>query len=127
EHVYLGPARIEFLDVLRRMGAAVDIDEDRGDIRARYSPDLHGTEVGGAEVPGLIDEIPVLAVAAAAAAGTTVFRDAAELRVKESDRVATVAEGLQALGVEVEARPDGLAVTGPGSLRGAIVDAHGDH
>ncbi|MDQ3895855.1 MAG: 3-phosphoshikimate 1-carboxyvinyltransferase, partial [Actinomycetota bacterium] len=98
DDVYVGPARTEFLDVLRRMGADVETG-DRG-IRARYSPDLHATEVGGDEVPGLIDEIPVLAVAAAVADGETVFRDVGELRVKESDRIATITAGLRALGAD---------------------------
>ena len=124
EDVYTGPARAAFLDVLRRMGA--DISVDGGDIRVRHAA-LHATEVGGDEVPGLIDEIPVLAVAAACAEGTTVFRDAAELRVKESDRIATVVAMLAALGVKAEAQPDGLVVTGPAPLRAAAVDSHGDH
>jgi 3-phosphoshikimate 1-carboxyvinyltransferase len=75
----------------------------------------------------LIDEIPVLAVAAALADGTTEFRDAAELRVKESDRVATMAEGLARLGADVSALPDGLVVRGPAVLKGTTVDAHDDH
>jgi 3-phosphoshikimate 1-carboxyvinyltransferase len=131
EHVYVGPGRAGFLDVLARMGAQLDVAiEDAAahtaTIRARYGP-LTATEVGGAEIPGLIDEIPVLAVAAAGAEGKTVFRDAAELRVKESDRVETIAEGLGALGVTVERHPDGLTVTGAPRRRGAPVDSHGDH
>jgi 3-phosphoshikimate 1-carboxyvinyltransferase len=133
EHVYVGPGRAGFLDVLGRMGALVDVqaadDETHtATLRARYGP-LHATEVGGSEIPGLIDEIPVLAVAAAAAEGTTVFRDAAELRVKESDRVETIAEGIGALGVAVDRHPDGLSVTGRGGsrLQGGAVDSHGDH
>ncbi|MDP8937094.1 MAG: 3-phosphoshikimate 1-carboxyvinyltransferase [Actinomycetota bacterium] len=123
DNVYLGPARAGFLDVLRRMGA--DVAVAGSDVRARYRP-LRATEVGGAEVPGLIDEIPVLAVAAAVAEGTTVFRDAAELRVKESDRIATVTSELAALGGRVEPTADGLSVAG-GSLHGGVVRAHGDH
>lgn len=123
ENVYLGQARAGFLDVLDRMGA--DVTVAGSDVRARYRP-LRATEVGGAEIPGLIDEIPVLAVAAAAAEGTTVFSGAAELRVKESDRITTVASELAALGAQVEPAADGLAVTG-GSLRGGVVRAHGDH
>jgi 3-phosphoshikimate 1-carboxyvinyltransferase len=97
-------------------------------LRARYGP-LTATEVGGSEIPGLIDEIPVLAVAAAAAEGRTVFTNAAELRVKESDRVETIAEGLGALGVAVDRLADGLAVTGKGGSHwtGGPVDSHGDH
>ncbi|MDQ3757345.1 MAG: 3-phosphoshikimate 1-carboxyvinyltransferase [Actinomycetota bacterium] len=124
ENVYVGPGRGGFLDVLRRMGA--DIEVDGGDIHVRSSP-LHATEVAGVEVPGLIDEIPVLAVAAACAEGTTVFRDAAELRVKESDRVATVVEMLRTLGATAEEAEDGLSVTGPARLHGGHVDSQGDH
>ena len=123
ENVYLGPARAGFLHVLARMGA--DVTVTGSDVRARYRA-LHATEVGGFEVPGLIDEIPVLAVAAAVADGTTVFRDAAELRVKESDRIATVAAGLSALGAHVEPTADGLSVAG-GRLRGGQVCSRGDH
>ncbi len=85
--------------------------------------------VEGAEVPDCIDEIPALAVAAAAAEGTTEFRDAAELRVKESDRIATTSAGLAALGVEVETSPAGLAVHGsaPAAWHGGRVESHGDH
>jgi 3-phosphoshikimate 1-carboxyvinyltransferase len=133
EHVYVGPGRAGFLDVLRRMGARVGIeDEDpaarTATIRARYGP-LSATEVGGSEIPGLIDEVPILAVAAAAADGRTVFGGAADLRVKESDRVESVAAGLGAFGVDIERRPDGLAVAGRHGRPwpGAVVDSAGDH
>lgn len=129
EDVYVGRARAGFVDVLRRMGADIELDvvgPARADIHARSSA-LHGTTVGGAEVPGLIDEIPVLAVAAAVAEGRSVFADAAELAVKESDRIATVSAELSALGAGVEARPDGLVVAGGARLRGAAVSSHGDH
>jgi 3-phosphoshikimate 1-carboxyvinyltransferase len=130
EDVYAGPARVGFVDVLRRMGADLEVewrDERTADLVARFSPGLHGTEIGGAEVPGLVDEIPVLAVAAACADGETVVRDASELRVKESDRVATMAAALRAMGAEVEPRHDGLVIAGRADLRGAPVDASGDH
>jgi 3-phosphoshikimate 1-carboxyvinyltransferase len=133
ERVYVGRARAGFLDVLRRMGAAVEVEpvgrpeEHVADIHARHGP-LAGTEVGGPEIPGLIDEIPVLAVAAAGAEGRTVFRDAAELAVKESDRIAVMAAELSGLGARIEPRPDGLIVTGaPGGLRGGAGCSHGDH
>ncbi len=125
ENVYLGPGRTGFLDVLGRMGADVERVGDN-EVRARYGP-LRGTEVGGVEVPGLIDEIPVLAVAAAAAEGPTLFGGAAELRVKESDRIATVADGLRAFGAQVETKADGFIVNGGGALVGARADAQGDH
>lgn len=133
EDVYVGPARDGFLDVLTRMGADVTLerpDQRRhtADIHARYAP-LTGTDVGGKEVPGLIDEIPVLAVAAARASGITTFADAGELRVKESDRVATTVAALTALGVGAEPRADGLTVTGREgrAVAGGRVDSAGDH
>jgi 3-phosphoshikimate 1-carboxyvinyltransferase len=129
EHVYIGQARAGFLDVLARMGADLEVDrhdDGTADIRARFGP-LRGTDVGGAEVPGLIDEIPVLAVAAAVADGPTLFSGAAELRVKESDRVATLASELGAVGARVEERPDGLAVPGGDRFHGMAVRSHGDH
>jgi len=131
--VYVGPGRAGFLEVLTRMGADIHLeqrDERAGtaDLRVRHAP-LRATEVGGAEVPSLIDEIPVLAVAAAFAEGVTTFRDAAELRVKETDRIVTVSEALRAMGATVEARQDGLVVTGaPGrTLGGGSVHSAGDH
>lgn len=127
EHVYLGPARAAFLDVLVRMGADVERDERTGSVRVRHRGPLTATEIGGDEVPGLIDEIPVLAVAAACAEGTTVIRDAAELRVKETDRIAQVAAQLGRLGARVEPRPDGLVVSGPARLHGEVVQSGGDH
>ena len=126
DDVYLGPARVGFLDVLARMGADVERVGERS-LRARYSPDLHATDVDGDEVPGLVDEIPVLAVAAALAEGTTTFAGAGELRVKETDRVATVSSELAAMGADVQPTADGLVVTGGRPLRGATVRSHGDH
>ncbi|HEX7275901.1 MAG TPA: 3-phosphoshikimate 1-carboxyvinyltransferase [Acidimicrobiales bacterium] len=128
DDVYLGPARAGFLDVLAAMGADVERVGERS-LRARHSPDLHGTDVEADQIPGLIDEIPVLAVAAATAEGTTTFTGAGELRVKESDRVATVTSELSALGAKVEATDDGLRVTGTGGsgLHGGHVRSHGDH
>jgi 3-phosphoshikimate 1-carboxyvinyltransferase len=132
ERVYIGQARAGFLDVLSRMGADVTVEpvgpeEDyTADIRARSGP-LVATEVGGAEVAGLIDEIPALAVAASVAEGTTVFRDAAELAVKESDRIAVMSAELSALGGRVEPHHDGLVIEGIGSLRGGAGNSHGDH
>jgi 3-phosphoshikimate 1-carboxyvinyltransferase len=129
EDVYVGQARAAFLGVLARMGAAVEVhhrDANTADIAARFGP-LNATSVGGDEVPGLIDEIPALAVAAAFADGTTTFLDAAELRVTESDRVATMVAALEAVGATVEARPDGLVVSGAARLRGGDVESVGDH
>jgi 3-phosphoshikimate 1-carboxyvinyltransferase len=133
ENVYVGPGRAGFLDVLARMGADVKIEAAKGsagaaNLSARYRP-LVATEVTAEEVPGLIDEIPVLAVAAATAAGSTTFSGAEELRVKESDRIATMCQGLTDVGAVAEPRPDGLVVTGSGGapLAGGVADAQGDH
>lgn len=126
DHVYLGPARDAFLDVLRRMGADLTVEEAAGRVTARSSR-LRATSIGGDEIPGLIDELPILAVAAACADGTTIVRDAAELRVKETDRVATITSELGGLGARVEALADGFTVEGGGRLRGGELDTHGDH
>jgi 3-phosphoshikimate 1-carboxyvinyltransferase len=128
EGLYLGPSRAGFLDVLARMGAELDIDGTTGRVTARGTV-LRGTDVRPEEIPGLVDEVPALAVAAALAEGVTRFLGAAELRVKESDRLATVASELGRLGARVEAGSDELVVSGggPGSLRGATVQSHGDH
>jgi 3-phosphoshikimate 1-carboxyvinyltransferase len=129
ERVYVGPGRSGFLDVLTRMGAAVELhrrDDRIADIVARHAR-LVGTEVAGVEVAGVVDEIPVLAVAASVAEGETIFRDLAELRVKESDRVATVGAELSALGARVETVGDDLVVVGGSRLRGTGVQSHGDH
>jgi 3-phosphoshikimate 1-carboxyvinyltransferase len=132
EHVALNPSRVAFVDVLLRMGAAIEVvatgeqlGEPVGELRVTSAP-LHGTVVAGREIPGVIDEIPVLAVAAACAEGMTEFRDAAELRVKESDRIVTVAELLTRLGAGVETGDDHLVVRG-GRLHAGAVDSHGDH
>jgi 3-phosphoshikimate 1-carboxyvinyltransferase len=133
EHVYMGAGRAGFLDVLGRMGAAIELTgtdpaTHTATIVARYGP-LQATDVGGAEVASLIDEVPVLAVAAACADGISTFRDAAELKVKESDRIASMVAALRAIEVDAEARPDGLTVRGGGGrpLAGGTVDSAGDH
>jgi 3-phosphoshikimate 1-carboxyvinyltransferase len=130
EHVYVGQARADFLDVLLRMGADIVLESTgptTANITARHGPTLHGTTVGGDEVPGLIDEIPVLAVAAAVAEGPTGFTDAAELRVKETDRIATVAALLDSLGAWSEPRADGIHVAGGAPLAAGLVESFGDH
>src|SRR5262249_8064067 len=100
--------------------------EPVADLSARASA-LRATEVGGAEIPLAIDELPLVALAACFAEGTTTIRDAAELRRKESDRIETVAEALNALGGRVEPTEDGMVVEGAGGLRGGRVESHGDH
>ena len=126
ENVYLGPARGGFIDVLARMGADITVDSDSGDIRACTS-ELRATRVTADELPGCIDEVPILAVAAAAAEGVTVFEGIGELRVKESDRVAAIIEMLKVLGAESEIEGEALSVAGVGRLGGGTVDSHGDH
>jgi 3-phosphoshikimate 1-carboxyvinyltransferase len=132
--VTLNPGRTGVLEVLRAMGAEVTVEpgpdaggvEPVGDVEVRGAS-LRAVTVAGDLIPRLIDELPVLAVLATQAEGTTVIRDAAELRAKESDRIALVAAGLRALGGECDEAPDGLAVHGPMRLRPAALDAHGDH
>ncbi len=126
DDVYIGPARTGFIDVLVRMGARVEQVGERS-IRAAYSPGLHGTDVVGAEVADVIDEIPALAVAASVADGQTTFAGAGELRLKETDRIATITKGMTALGARVEPMSDGLVVHGPAVLHGGAVDSFGDH
>jgi 3-phosphoshikimate 1-carboxyvinyltransferase len=124
EDLYLGPTRSGFLDVLARMGADLEVDDEAGRVRVR-SAALHATAVLAEEIVGL-DEVPALAVAAAAAEGVTRFVDVGELRVKESDRLATVQAAIRAVGGFAEVDGDALVVEG-GTLRGGTVDAHGDH
>jgi 3-phosphoshikimate 1-carboxyvinyltransferase len=131
--VGLNPTRTGLLSILGRMGAELEIappgeegGEPIGTIAARASG-LKGTEVGGAEVPLAIDELPLVALAACFAEGETTIRDAAELRRKESDRIATVAAALNALGGSVEPTDDGMVIEGSRGLRGGTVDSRGDH
>ena len=130
--VGLNPTRTGLLEILGRMGAAVEIEdadltgEPSGSLRVSNA-ELRATEIGGAEVPRAIDELPLVALAACFAEGETTIRDAEELRRKESDRIATVCEALTALGGDVEASEDGMVVRGSGGLRGGAVDSHGDH
>lgn len=132
-HVGLNPTRDAIITVLRRMGAdititnRVDAGEPYGDITVRAAAHLTATTVLKEEIPNLIDEIPVLAVAAAFAEGTTVIRNAAELRVKESDRIATTAGNLRSMGAQVEEFPDGMEITGGAPLHGTTLESYGDH
>jgi 3-phosphoshikimate 1-carboxyvinyltransferase len=133
EGVGTNPTRTGLLDILERMGAEIVVEpvgerggEPVGTIRIRAA-ELRGTEVGGAEVPLAIDELPLVALAACFAEGETTIRDAAELRRKESDRIATTCEALNALGARAEAREDGIRIEGGGGLQGGKIDSHGDH
>ena len=130
--VGLNPRRTGLLEALRLMGADIQIErqsesggEKVGDLVVRHAP-LHGIELPEALVPDMIDEFPALFVAAAVAKGRTIVRGAAELRVKESDRIATMAAGLRALGVRIEETPDGAIIDG-GAIEAGAVDSHGDH
>ena len=137
-HVYLpgvglNPTRTGLLDTLRAMGAQIEITNQRlsggepvGDLTVQ-SARLHGINIGGDQIPGLIDEVPILAVAAACASGRTIIRDAAELRVKECDRIHAMALNLRLLGAQVEEFDDGLAITGGYSLTGTNVGSFHDH
>jgi 3-phosphoshikimate 1-carboxyvinyltransferase len=126
-HVGVNPTRTGFLDVAREMGGAIELEnhqevsgEPVADIVARPSA-LRAADIGGAVIPRLIDELPLLAVMAARAEGTTTIRDASELRVKESDRLHALAVNLSALGVQVAEQPDGLMVQGTNrSLNGSV-------
>ncbi|MBW3536929.1 MAG: 3-phosphoshikimate 1-carboxyvinyltransferase [Actinobacteria bacterium] len=132
EAIYRGPGRNCFVDVLVRMGADLDFVEraaELADLRVRHAP-LTSTEITDpTEIAACVDELPVLAVAAACATGTTVIKGAQELRVKESDRLAAMTEGLQAFGAEIESAPDGLVIEGrgPSGLDRAVVHSRGDH
>jgi 3-phosphoshikimate 1-carboxyvinyltransferase len=133
EEVNVNPTRTGLLPILRRMGAETELEDERegggepiATLRVRSAP-LTGTEVGGAEIPLAIDELPLVALAGCFAEGTTVIRDAEELRRKESDRIETVTAALRALGGEVEATADGMVIEGTGGLRGGTIDSHGDH
>ena len=133
EGVGLNPTRVGLLGILSRMGAAIEVEEGsasagepQGTVDARHAP-LRGTRVAAGEVPLAIDELPLVALAASFAEGETVVKGAAELRRKESDRIATVVEAIGALGGDAEPLDDGFVVRGVGGLRGGAVDSHGDH
>jgi 3-phosphoshikimate 1-carboxyvinyltransferase len=144
EGVGLNGTRIGLLPILSRMGVemdaagereglALEVDEIRdagpepfGRLRVRHT-ELRGAAVTAADVPAAIDELPLVALLGCFADGETVVEGAAELRHKESDRIATVVEALSGIGAEIEARPDGFAVRGTGGLRGGTIDAAGDH
>lgn len=133
ENVGVNPTRTGILEALAQMEADITLENQRevagepvADLRVRYSP-LKPCHIAGNLVPRLIDEIPIIAVAAAFAEGTTVIEDAAELRVKESDRLAVMAKQLTAMGAKVEERHDGLEITGKTPLSGAELDSYTDH
>jgi 3-phosphoshikimate 1-carboxyvinyltransferase len=132
EHVGVNPTRTGVIDILRLMGADIEVLNPRlaggepvADLRVRHAP-LRGIRIPEALVPLAIDEFPALFIAAACAEGETVLTGAEELRVKESDRIQVMADGLTALGIAAEPTPDGIVIRG-GTLSGGTVDSHGDH
>ncbi len=132
--VLLNPTRLGWVEAWRAMGAPIEVrpegetgGEPVGWLSAAAAPRLQAIEVAGALVPRMIDEFPIFAVVATQAEGVTEVRDAAELRVKESDRIAALAEELRRMGARIEERPDGFLIHGPTPLRGAVVHSHGDH
>lgn len=139
ENVGVNPTRTGILEALEMMGADITQENPRtvagepvADLRVRYAgglnqPPLQACHIGGDLIPRLIDEIPILAVAATFARGTTTIRDAAELRVKESDRIAVMATQLNRMGAQVTEHPDGLDIAGETPLSGSEVDSHTDH
>lgn len=133
EGVGVNPGRTGFLHALERMGTVVRLHnkhdssgESVGDVEVSYAG-LKGISVSGEDIPGMIDELPLLALVATQAEGITEVRGAAELRVKETDRIATTATELTRMGAHVETLPDGFRVHGPTPLSGARVSSHGDH
>ncbi len=132
EHVGMNPTRTGVIDILRRMGGDIAVSNERlvggepvADLRVRSAP-LHGIEIPPELVPLAIDEFPALFVAAACAEGETVLTGAEELRVKESDRIQVMADGLQLLGIDARPTPDGIRIRG-GRLGSGRVHSHGDH
>ena len=133
KNVGINPTRSGILSVIRSMGGRLEILNERlcagepvADLFVSFSP-LHGTVIEGELIPALIDELPMIAVMAAFAQGTTVIRDAAELKVKESDRIATTTAGLKAMGADVTPTPDGMIICGGRTLHGASVSSFEDH
>lgn len=133
KNVGINPTRTGILDVLKAMGGDISISNERiwtgepvADITVRTS-ELQATEIRGQMIPRLIDEIPIIAVAAALASGDTIIADAGELRVKESDRIATVAGEISKFGASIEETADGMIIHGVENLRGATCESHEDH
>lgn len=134
KEVGINPTRTGVIDVLNMMGADLTVlnrrnygNEPVGDIRIKGTGSLNGITIGGEIIPRVIDEIPVLAVAAAMAQGTTVIKDAGELRVKESDRLKMLSGELSRMGALIQEKPDGLIIEGGKTLKGCMCESHGDH
>jgi 3-phosphoshikimate 1-carboxyvinyltransferase len=132
-NVGLNPTRTGIIDVLHRMGAKLEVsdeeiisEEPRGKILVSTSK-LKGVRISGEIIPRIIDEIPIIAIAATQAEGITEIRGAQELRIKESDRIATISSKLRKMGAKIKELEDGMIIEGPTKLKGAKVDSHGDH
>ena len=132
ENVGLNPTRLGMVEVLQQMGARIEVDiareepEPSGTIRVRSS-ELHGIRIGGEVVPRCIDELPLIAVAATQAKGTTEVVDASELRHKEADRISALVSGLRSVGARIDELPDGFVIEGSTRLEGGLADSRGDH
>lgn len=132
KNVGINPTRTGILDVIEKMGASFELEENdtEGERSADvtvYSSKLKGTDIGGELIPRLIDEIPLIALIATQAEGTTIIKDAEELRVKETDRIAAVVKELSKMGANIEATEDGMIIQGPTALTGAEMTSYGDH
>lgn len=132
QHVGINPTRVGIVTILRQMGADITLSNEQmtggepvADIRVRYAP-LTGIEIPDNQVPLAIDEFPAIFIAAACAQGTTILTGAEELRVKESDRIQVMADGLSTLGIEAQPTPDGMIIQG-GVIGSGEIDSHGDH
>lgn len=131
--VGLNPTRTGIIDVLRQMGAQVELLEQTAELGEPYGTlrvshaQLNGIQIGGDIIPTLIDELPIIALLATQAKGTTIIKDAAELRVKETDRIAAVTAELTKLGARIEATDDGMIIEGPTPLTGGTLKSYGDH
>lgn len=133
EHVGINPTRKGIIDVLQKMGGKINLENQRieagepvADVVVQYSP-LHGVTVAGEEIPRLIDEIPILAVAAGFAEGETIIKDAGELKVKETDRIDAITSQLALLGMDIKPQEDGMIIQGGRPLKGAPVNSFFDH
>lgn len=134
ENVGINYTRSGIIDVFKKMGANIELLNERvisgepvADVKVSYS-DLKAVTIEGADIPRLIDEIPVIAVLATQAEGTTVIKDASDLRNKESDRISTIVSQLKSIGADIEERPDGMVINGKTPLKGGIeIDTHHDH
>lgn len=133
ENIGINPTRAGIINVLQQMGAEIKINHQR-EVGGEPIADIHimgakldAVEIGAEVIPSLIDEIPVLAIAAACAKGTTKITGASELRVKETDRISAMAEELEKVGIEVTTLEDGMVIHGPQKIKAGRIDSHGDH